>query len=265
MTRGRLVVHAHFYQPLRADPFTGIIPREPSAAPYHDWDERVNAECYRPNAERRNLDRLSYDVGPTLADLARTGRSGNIPAIYRGGPSDAGRRRSRQRDGAGVPPHDPAAGFARRQANGDPLGDPRLRGSLRPPAGRHVAAGDGRRLADPAGCSPSTPSATRSSPPGSLRTPRSTPGARTASISAAVGRSPSSSTTGRCRVRSRSTRLRPRTRTRSSATASSHASGCPPPSRRRCAARLRCRAQAVGPRAGRTQRRPRQRTARPLS
>ncbi len=67
MTRGRLVVHAHFYQPLRADPFTGIIPREPSAAPFHDWNERVNAECYRPNAERRNLDRLSYDVGPTLA------------------------------------------------------------------------------------------------------------------------------------------------------------------------------------------------------
>jgi hypothetical protein len=67
-TRGRLVVHAHFYQPLRADPFTGQIPREPAASPYHDWNARINAECYRPNAERGNLERISYDLGPTLAE-----------------------------------------------------------------------------------------------------------------------------------------------------------------------------------------------------
>ena len=71
MTRGRLVVHAHFYQPSRIDPFTGEIPRDPSAAPSHDWTERVTAECYRPNAERGALWRVSWDLGPTLtADLA---------------------------------------------------------------------------------------------------------------------------------------------------------------------------------------------------
>ena len=31
MTRGRLVVHAHFYQPFRVDPFTGHIPDDRSA------------------------------------------------------------------------------------------------------------------------------------------------------------------------------------------------------------------------------------------
>ncbi len=71
MTRGRLVVHAHFYQPSRVDPFTGRVPRDPSAAPAHDWTERITADCYRPNVERGALSRASWDVGPTLAeDLA---------------------------------------------------------------------------------------------------------------------------------------------------------------------------------------------------
>ncbi len=67
MTRARLVVHAHFYQPSRLDPWTGRVPAEPSAAPFHNWNERVNAECYRPNAERGSLSALSFDLGPTLA------------------------------------------------------------------------------------------------------------------------------------------------------------------------------------------------------
>jgi hypothetical protein len=66
VTRGRLAVHAHFYQPSRIDPWTGQVPEEPAAAPFHDWNERVDAECYRPNAARGNLDRISWDLGPTL-------------------------------------------------------------------------------------------------------------------------------------------------------------------------------------------------------
>jgi hypothetical protein len=68
MTRARLVVHGHFYQPRRADPFSGLTPPEPSAAPYADWTSRVDAECYRPNAQRGNFARISWDLGPTLAD-----------------------------------------------------------------------------------------------------------------------------------------------------------------------------------------------------
>ena len=67
MTRGRLAVHAHFYQPSRIDPWTGRLPAEPSAAPFHDWNQRVHSECYRPNAERGTLRHISWNLGPTLA------------------------------------------------------------------------------------------------------------------------------------------------------------------------------------------------------
>jgi hypothetical protein len=74
-----LVVHGHFYQPPRENPWTDDLQREPSAAPAHDWNARINAECYRANAFARihdagghirsivnNYERLSYNFGPTL-------------------------------------------------------------------------------------------------------------------------------------------------------------------------------------------------------
>ncbi len=67
MTRGRLAVHAHFYQPERGDPFGGPPRPDPTAAPYASWTARIDAECYRPNAERGNFERISFNVGPTLA------------------------------------------------------------------------------------------------------------------------------------------------------------------------------------------------------
>src|SRR3954470_7597646 len=67
MSRGGRAVRAPFYQPSRVDPWTGTVPAEPSAAPFHDWNQRVNAECYRPNAERGTLARISWNLGPTLA------------------------------------------------------------------------------------------------------------------------------------------------------------------------------------------------------
>lgn len=80
MSRGRLVVHGHFYQPSRTDPFSGLVPADPSAAPAHDWTARVSAECYRPNAELGNLGRISWDLGPTLAGWLQDGD----PVAYRG-------------------------------------------------------------------------------------------------------------------------------------------------------------------------------------
>ncbi|MCA1791738.1 MAG: hypothetical protein LC667_18365, partial [Thioalkalivibrio sp.] len=91
MTRPSVVVHGHFYQPPREIPWTDQVPREASAAPYHDWNERVLAECYRPVTEARVLDGqgrirdvmntlewMSWDAGPTLLRwLAR-----EAPATY---------------------------------------------------------------------------------------------------------------------------------------------------------------------------------------
>lgn len=76
-----LIVHGHFYQPPRENPWTEEVPREPSAAPYHDWNARITAECYRANAWARVVDgrnrvvsvvnnyaHLSFNVGPTLME-----------------------------------------------------------------------------------------------------------------------------------------------------------------------------------------------------
>ncbi len=63
----RLCIHGHFYQPPREDPFTGEYRQEPSAAPYRDWNERITAECYTPNAESGCFDQISFNLGGTLA------------------------------------------------------------------------------------------------------------------------------------------------------------------------------------------------------
>ncbi|MBN1953763.1 MAG: DUF3536 domain-containing protein [Anaerolineae bacterium] len=60
-------VHGHFYQPPRADPFTNHISREPDAAPYANWNERIAAESYTPLAEAGSFERISFNLGGTLA------------------------------------------------------------------------------------------------------------------------------------------------------------------------------------------------------
>lgn len=61
-------IHAHFYQPPREDPLTGIIPKEAGSAPFPNWNERIHAECYRPNAEHGNFSVISFNIGPTLCN-----------------------------------------------------------------------------------------------------------------------------------------------------------------------------------------------------
>ncbi len=72
-----LVIHGHFYQPPRENPFTGEIDPQPSALPYHDWNERIHSESYGPNAFARiggdvpehvvnNYAYISFNFGPTL-------------------------------------------------------------------------------------------------------------------------------------------------------------------------------------------------------
>ncbi len=74
-----ICVHGHFYQPSRENPWLETVELQDSADPYHDWNERITAECYAPNATSRILDekrrivqiinnyaRMSFDFGPTL-------------------------------------------------------------------------------------------------------------------------------------------------------------------------------------------------------
>lgn len=71
-------IHAHFYQPPRDNPFIGEILVERGAEPYANWNERITAECYGPNAAAGNFDRLSFNLGGTLAAwLAR-----HRPEVY---------------------------------------------------------------------------------------------------------------------------------------------------------------------------------------
>jgi len=67
MSNCHLCIHCHFYQPPRTDPFTGHIPREPAAAPYANWNERITAECYAPNAAAGHFEHISFNLGGTLA------------------------------------------------------------------------------------------------------------------------------------------------------------------------------------------------------
>ncbi len=72
-----IIIHGHFYQPPRQSPWTGLVAPEPSAAPFHDWNERILSECYNANAHahimkgpvayiRNNYEALNFDFGPTL-------------------------------------------------------------------------------------------------------------------------------------------------------------------------------------------------------
>lgn len=63
----QVCIHGHFYQPPRENPFSGQVPRELGAEPYANFNEKINAECYRPNALAGNFERISFNLGPTLA------------------------------------------------------------------------------------------------------------------------------------------------------------------------------------------------------
>ena len=87
-----VVVHGHFYQPPREDPWRDEVPVEKGAAPFHDWNARIAHECYEPFAAARLLDAAgevdgtinlyewtSFDVGTTLMRWIER----HSPAAYR--------------------------------------------------------------------------------------------------------------------------------------------------------------------------------------
>lgn len=88
-----ICVHGHFYQPPRENPWLEAVEVEDGAAPYHDWNVRITAECYGPNAASRILDaqkriravtnnfaHISFNVGPTLLSWL----AAHAPEVYTG-------------------------------------------------------------------------------------------------------------------------------------------------------------------------------------
>jgi alpha-amylase/alpha-mannosidase (GH57 family) len=86
-----VAIHGHFYQPPRENPWLGVIEVEESAHPFHDWNERIAFECYRPNGYGRIVDEkgkildilnnyasISFNFGPTLLPWLEK----KLPLVY---------------------------------------------------------------------------------------------------------------------------------------------------------------------------------------
>ncbi len=101
-----ICIHGHFYQPPRENPWLEAVEIQDTAAPFHDWNERICAECYAPNGAARilnakkqisrivnNYARINFNFGPTLLSWLKE----NAPRTYR--MIQSGERRSRKRFG----------------------------------------------------------------------------------------------------------------------------------------------------------------------
>jgi hypothetical protein len=87
-----LILHGHFYQPPRENPWTGVIPKQKSAAPFSNWNKKITRECYGANSASRILNRdgkiveimnnyehISFNFGPTLLGWLKE----EAPNVYR--------------------------------------------------------------------------------------------------------------------------------------------------------------------------------------
>ena len=117
-----VVVHAHCYQPPREDPWLEVVEAEPSASPDHDWNARIDRECYarlgvaesrrrdkraapRDPDARSGLSRIvnlygwcSFDVGATLCEWLETEAPNTLAAMQAGDAASVHRWGSRQRN-----------------------------------------------------------------------------------------------------------------------------------------------------------------------
>ncbi len=94
MNNRYLCIHGHFYQPPRENPWLEAVEAQDSAAPYHDWNERITAECYARNGASRVVDernrilrivnnyaQMSFNFGPTLLSWLEEHAPGTYRAI----------------------------------------------------------------------------------------------------------------------------------------------------------------------------------------
>jgi len=88
-----ICIHGHFYQPPRENAWLEFVELQDSAQPWHDWNERINYECYAPNSAARilnedgkiekivnNYGQISFNFGPTLLSWIEQ----SVPEAYQG-------------------------------------------------------------------------------------------------------------------------------------------------------------------------------------
>ena len=101
-----VTIHGHFYQPPREDPFLDEVESEASAAPFHDWNQRIERECYRAVVAARitgrdgrierlvnTLEYISFDFGPTLLEWMEREARATYEAIIAADAASARRQR----------------------------------------------------------------------------------------------------------------------------------------------------------------------------
>jgi alpha-amylase/alpha-mannosidase (GH57 family) len=106
LSKRYICIHGHFYQPPRENPWLETVEIQDTAAPFHDWNERICAECYAPNGAARilnskkqiirivnNYARINFNFGPTLLSWLKENASRTYRMIQ------SGERRSRKNYG----------------------------------------------------------------------------------------------------------------------------------------------------------------------
>ena len=117
-----ICIHGHFYQPPRENAWLEYVELQDSAYPFHDWNERITAECYAPNGTSRILDgesqfvkimnnyaHISFNFGPTLLAWLAENEPDATVRILRPTRRASSIFRPRLRNCAGVQSHDSSA------------------------------------------------------------------------------------------------------------------------------------------------------------
>ena len=161
-TSRSIVIHGHFYQPPREDPWLEEVETEPSAAPFHDWNERIEQECYRAVGAARlpgpggriarivnTYEWLSFNFGPTLLEWLEHAAPETYALLLEADRSSAARLG--HGNAVAMPYHHAILPLSsrREKSGGGALGHGRLPAPLRTGTGGNVAAGDRGGRGDP--------------------------------------------------------------------------------------------------------------------
>src|SRR5882757_6991487 len=168
-------IHGHFYQPPRENPWLETVEVQDSAAPYHDWNDRITAECYAPNGASRitnkqdeiirimnNYARISYNFGPTLLswlhDKAPSVTADTAPPWPRSTTTSSCPSRT-----SAMP--SPRSAGASPTSNSASAENPKACGSPKPPSTAACSTSWPRRASSSPSSPPSSAPASASSPP----------------------------------------------------------------------------------------------------